>query len=535
MSTCYLLSHLLTESAQRAPQAPAVRFADETLDYGELDRRSNRVARALRAQGIGQGDRVGLHLKKSPDAIVSLLGILKAGACVVPVGLGTPAARFADIGEQCSMRCLIASRDACATLGPQAFGFRSLESVLVVGDDDHVEVGPAVTVLALAEAEAAQDGEPLAITTVDRDLAYVLFTSGSTGSPKGVMLSHRAVLTFVDWASDRFGIGPEDRLSNHAPWNFDLSTFDIYAALGAGASVTLIPEGLSMFPGRLADLIERSGITVWYSVPSVLTLLVTRGRLEHRDLLALRLVLFAGEVFPIRYLRELMLALPGPRYVNLYGPTETNVCTFHELQRPPEPDDPPLPIGRACANTKTVVLDEQGGLVTKPGQEGLLFVGGSTVMDGYYGRPAETAAAFARNPLAEGREERLYCTGDWVAVDDAGDYRFLGRRDHMVKVGGYRIELGEIETALYAHQGVKEAAAIAVPDELLGNRIRAVVVRSDPALDEQQLRRHCSTVMPKYMVPQELVFRDDLPRTSTDKVDRPRLARESSGEMAPGG
>ena len=535
MRTRYLLNHGVTESAQATPDALAVRFGEETLGYGALEARSNRVARALRAEGVIPGDRVGLHLKKSLDAVVALLGILKSGACVVPVGLGTPGARFADIATQCAMRCLISSTDLCERLGPEAFTVPELECVLVTDQGGPGVPDESVRTVALLEAQAAQSEDPLAIPTVDRDLAYVLFTSGSTGSPKGVMLSHRALLTFVNWTSDEFAVGPEDRLSNHAPFNFDLSTFDIYGALGAGASVTLVPDGLSMFPSRLAEFIEEAGITIWYSVPSVLTLLVTRGRIAERDLAALRLILFAGEVFPVKYLRELMLALPRPRYYNLYGPTETNVCTFHEVARPPDPNDPPIPIGRACANTKTVVLDEHRNPVTEPGEQGLLFVGGSSVMDGYYGRPAETEAGFASNPLAQGRDERLYCTGDWVSIGDAGEYLFIGRRDHMVKVGGYRIELGEIETALYTHDGVREVAAVAVPDDLLGNRIRAVVVRDDASLDERQLTRHCSSVLPQYMVPHEIVFREKLPRTSTDKVDRRGLAQQASDGPPAGG
>ena len=526
MTKRYLLNHLLEDSAQQTPEAIAVRRGEDSLGYGELEHRSNRLARALLAEGVMPGNPIGLHMKKTPDAIVALFGILKAGACVVPVMPGTPPLRFRDIAEQCDMRWVIGDEEACRRLGGEVLDSGSIECVVVADGPGQALEGLAVRRVGLAEAEAAQSSEPPVVATIDSDLAYVLFTSGSTGSPKGVMLSHRAVLTFVNWATHEFGIRGEDRLSNHAPLNFDLSTFDIYGAIGAGASVTLIPEGIAMFPTRLAELIERAGITVWYSVPSVLALLVTRARLDRFDLSALRVVLFAGEVFPVKYLRELMLAVPRPRYANLYGPTETNVCTFHEVQRPPDLGAPPIPIGRPCPNTRTVVLDERGDPVSAVGGEGLLYVGGSCLMDGYYGRPAETRAAFALNPLTREREERLYCTGDWVSIDAGGDYLFLGRRDHMVKVGGYRIELGEIETALYAHAGVREAAAVAMPDELLGNRIVAVVVPADPGLDEQDLRRHCSAVLPRYMIPQEIRFRDALPRTSTDKIDRPRLAVE---------
>ena len=520
----YLLNHLLSESASATPDAVALRGDPDTISYGALEDRSNRIARALHAEGLAPGDRIGLHMKKSPTAIVALLGILKAGGCVVPVGTGTPAPRFRDLAEQCGMRGVIGTADAFARLEAPAFEAPELEVALITDAAGDALEGLGVRGVDLGEAATVQSGEPLQLPTIDRDLAYVLFTSGSTGSPKGVMLSHQAVLAFVAWASQQFGIRAEDRLSNHAPLNFDLSTFDIYAALGAGASVTVIPEGLTMFPTRLAELVERVRISVWYSVPSVLTLLAKKGGLAGRDLSALRTVLFAGEVFPIRHLREVMQAIPSARFFNLYGPTETNVCTFHEVEQLPAPDAPPLPIGRPCSNTRTVVLDSHGVPVTRAGAEGLLHVAGSCLMDGYYGRPAETAAVFGPNPLTAGREERIYCTGDWVSIGPDGEYLFLGRRDHMVKVGGYRIELGEIEAALYGHPGVREAAAVAVPDDLLGSRIRAAVVSGEAAVDEQELKRHCGTVLPRYMIPHEIRFLEALPRTSTDKVDRPLLA-----------
>jgi acyl-coenzyme A synthetase/AMP-(fatty) acid ligase len=244
---------------------------------------------------------------------------------------------------------------------------------------------------------------------------------------------------------------------------------------------------------------------------------------EHRDL-SLRLVLFAGEVFPVRHLRDLMNAVPGPRYFNLFGPTETNVCTYHEVMSPPQ-GYAPVPIGKPCEGIRVLALDDEGHPVERPGQEGILHVGGSGVTPGYYGRPDETEAAFVRHD-----GERLYSTGDWVTIDDDGDFLFLGRRDHMIKSGGYRIELGEVEAALHSHPAVQEAVAVPIPDEVLGSQIRAVVVPVDPgALSEQDVRSHCAERLPRYMVPAEVELRAELPRTPTQKIDRARLVLESAG------
>jgi L-proline---[L-prolyl-carrier protein] ligase len=508
-----LLHDLPLRSAERTPDAIAVRHGDEALTYAELMERVHRLARSLVERGVQPGEPVVLLLPKSTDAIVSLLAVLEAGACCVPVEARTPPARLRDVLDQCSARMLIASRETSEKLLAEAAADSTLERILV----GH-RLGP--------QAGTVRPTDPPDARVGPHDLAYILFTSGSTGHPKGVELTHANVRAFVDWAVNEFGVGPEDRLSNHAPLNFDLSTFDLFGALSAGASVSLLPDGLSMFPTRLADLLERERLTVWYSVPSVLALLVARGGLTERDLSSLRLVLFAGEVFPVKYLRELMLALPRARYANLFGPTETNVCTWYEVERPPEEDDPPVPIGRACPYATTVVMDEHGEVVSGPGGEGVLHVGGGSVMRGYFGRPEETEAAFVPGPDGE----RLYCTGDWVMWDADGNYVFLGRRDHMVKSGGYRIELGEIEAALYAHPAVKDAVAIPVPDDLLGSRIRAVVVPAAPAaLDEQVVRKHCAERLPRYMVPSEVEFREDLPRTATEKIDRTRLATEIIG------
>lgn len=520
--TAFLLHHLLREAAERDPGSVAVRHGGEQRTYGELAARGGELARLLVEHGVRRGDRVLLHAPKSVGVVEAVYGILGAGAAYVPVEPGSPAPRLAAIAAQCRPSCVVTWSGAAGKLSAEACRQGGVESVLVL--DDPSAFGELPASVASLRDVAAGDGTWPDPGTVDQDLAYVLFTSGSTGAPKGVMLSHRNALTFVDWAADAFSLTAGDRLSNHAPLNFDLSILDLYGAARAGAGVTLVPEGLGMFPTRLADLIERERLTVWYSVPSVLTLLLLRGRLAGRELGSLRWILFAGEVFPAKHLRELMRTLPHARYANLYGPTETNVVTWYEVPPLADDRDEPVPIGRACANSDCVVLGEDGLVVDEPGREGILHVRGSTVMQGYWGRPEETAASFVQSPAAEGREELLYCTGDWVRIEDDGDLAYLGRRDHMVKSGGYRIELGEVEAALHAHPSVLEAVAVPIPDEVLGNRIVAVVVAD--GVTGTELRAHCASLVPRYMVPEQVAFRRDLPRTATDKVDRQRLAAE---------
>ena len=340
------------------------------------------------------------------------------------------------------------------------------------------------------------------------------------------MLTHRNALTFVDWCAATFAIAAHDHLSNHAPLHFDLSVFDIYNALAAGATVSMIPEDIALFPQRLAGFIEQQGITVWYSVPSALVYLLTHGDLASHNLEQLRLVLFAGEVFPMKYLYQLADLLPHTELYNLYGPTETNVCTYHRVDRSRLAGQERLPIGRACANTEVFAVDEDGRRVGR-GATGELFVRGPSVTPGYWADADKTARAVVPNTFAPHLGERLYRTGDLVTLDEHDEYLFLGRRDSQVKSRGYRIELGEIEAALYAHPAVVEAVVLAVRDEEIGTRLRAVVaVRPEEAPTAGALQAHCAGLVPRYMVPETITFQSSLPKTSTGKIDRTRLAAE---------
>ncbi len=521
----YVLHQLLTESAARRPDAEAVRLLDQALTYAELEKLSNQLAHALIEIGVVPGDRIGIYLQKSPAAIASIFGIMKTGACYVPVDPNAPGLRLAEIARQCGFRVLITSFSLYEKLSAAFLDECPMAAIFFIDKSpDTALPAPAFT---FADSLPSQPAAPPAVNVIDQDLAYILFTSGSTGSPKGVMLSHLNALTFVNWACDTFAISGTDRLSSHAPLNFDLSVFDIFAAVKAGAAISLVPEGLSVFPVQLSSFIQNQRITVWYSVPMVLTML-TRGKLHERDLSRLRLVLFAGEVFPIKHLRNLRRMLPKPRMANLYGPTETNVCTWYEVGQIPENQTTPIPIGKACANMTVVAIDEAGRRVVAPGEEGLLYACGSNVMQGYYGRPSESAACFISNPFAPGRDEKLYCTGDWVTLDEKGHFLLIGRKDHMIKTRGYRVELGEIEAVMVAHPAVNEAVALAIPDEAIGNTIRAIVtINNSDLLTSTELKRHCAEKLPPYMVPEEVEFRDTLPRTGTGKIDRQRLQGET--------
>lgn len=529
----HLLQHLLTESAARTPRRPAVAVGERLLTYEELDRLSNQVARALLARGVAPGDRVGILAPKSAASSVALFGVLKAGACYVPLDPKQPAGRLAAIMADSGSAVVLADQASAQPAAAMAGSVPQLRTVIVVGPHWGREAtaasqpGAAPRCAAVVPWDAVL-AEPAGALDADRaietDPAYILYTSGSTGTPKGVLISHRASLTFVEWAAACTGLAAEDRVCSPAPLHFDLSVFDVFAACKAAACMVVLPEKTSVFPARLAQWLEQERISVWYSVPSVLTMLATYGNVREAGLSALRAVIFAGEVFPAKHLTRLMAELPRPRYLNWYGPTETNVCTWYEVPRG-SALTAPVPIGKACGNTEVFAVTSDGRRVAGPGEEGELYVRGPGVMHGYWGQPEKTRQVLVRNPFQAAYDEPAYRTGDLVTLDDEGHYVFLGRRDGMVKTRGYRVELGEVETALYEHPAIREAVVLPVPDELLGARLRAVICGDGArGLTREAVLDHCRRRLPGYMVPDTVEFREALPRTSTGKVDRVQLA-----------
>jgi amino acid adenylation domain-containing protein len=454
---------------------------------------------------------VGVHLPKSVEAVASILGVLAARAAYVPLDGSAPVERNRHILTDCAARAVCTDERGAAALADPAL---SVPALLV----------PRVDPGRLDEDDAASPcaAEPGSAG----DLTYILYTSGSTGRPKGVMHTNASATSFVEWASRAIDPRPGERFSSHAPFHFDLSIFDLYVCFRSAGTLVLVDEALGARPLELAEFIAERGISIWYSVPSILALLAQYGRLDRQRYDALRVIIFAGEVFPIKHLRLLQSWLPGRTYFNFYGPTETNVCTAYRLPGPiPDDRTSPLPIGPPCDNVRTLVLDDDRQPVS-PGEPGLLYVHASgPTMLGYWPSPGqERPDPFHRDAAGE----RWYGTGDVVREDADGNYVYLGRRDRMVKRRGYRIELGEIENALHQHDAVQAVAAVS-SDGGRGLEIVVYLVLADPRarLSQIALKQYCMGTLPSYMCPDRFEFLPALPRTPNDKVDLQQLARLS--------
>ncbi|MGH7492059.1 MAG: amino acid adenylation domain-containing protein [bacterium] len=505
------LTHFLEHAAKTHPGHTAIVEPEVgALTYAELNALSDQLRNHLIHLGVRAGDRVGVYLHKSIDTVATIFGILKTGAAYVPIDPNAPVARNAYILRDCAVRAIVMDEAFAGKLGAE------LETVPPLLLLDGTGGGESLRKTLKNAAVRETPANSLTFAASEEALAYILYTSGSTGKPKGVMLSHRNAVSFVDWCSEVLSPHDQDRFSSHAPFHFDLSILDLYVAVKHAAALVLIPEAMSKDPQRLASLIAQERISVWYSAPSILSLLVQFGELEQYDYSALRYMLFAGEVFPVKHLRALKTLLPRPRYLNLYGPTETNVCTFYEIPASiPADRHEPYPIGKSCSHLRCKVFDEHGQVVAG-GREGELCVAGAGVMQGYWNLPERTAQAF----LVDSAGEKWYRTGDLAVEQADGNYIFVGRKDRMVKKRGYRIELGEIEAGLYRHPAIKEAAVIAVSDEELGVRLKAFVsCHGDKRPSVVELKGFCSRHLPSYMIPDLFSFHDLLPKTSTDKID----------------
>ncbi len=488
-----LLKDIVINSAKTHPERLAVSAYDGTLSYSELDQRANQLARLLSACGVEPRDRVGLYSLKSYKTVVAMQAILRLGAIYVPINPLDPVGRGCSIIDDCNIFTLLTTADAQQKFLQQ--GYFDIHYFIF---DDELPSADTETLgwRDLAHYSAEPFDSPVIRTN---DLAYILYTSGSTGKPKGVCISNRNALEFICWAAKTLNVQPEDRISNHAGFHFDLSVFDLYVAFLTGASVHIIAEAIAYSPLQLKDFTVKNKISIWYSVPTAITMMMEGGDLMNEALPDLHTLVFAGEVFPMEKLRQLRAHYPDKRLFNFYGPTETNVCTCYEIKNI-APDASSIPIGNVCCGNQAWVETEDGN-EAQIGEKGELIIKGPTVMHGYWGKVA--------------LNENTYRTGDLVEVLENHVYRYIGRKDYMLKVRGYRVEPEEVESSLLKYQPVEDAVAFVSNAKLM---IALTYRETKPTLLD--IKKYCADNMPHYMIPDRLVYLEKMPRTPNGKKDR---------------
>ena len=500
--TAALIHSGVAAVAADEPHGPAVVEAERTVTYGELDAAANAVAHDLVAAGTRVGDRVVVALPKGADAVIAILGVLKAGAGYVPIDPAGPDNRLTRILTSCRPRAVLTDGEG-------------RERYNRLADPDT----PPVTML-IGDSAGRPTDRPVDAAVEPDDLAYILFTSGSTGMPKGVPISHASVTTYVDWARHHFRVQPHDRLSGHSPLHFDLSVYDMFGALRSGASLHPVAPELNLLPRRLADFIRERQLTQWFSVPSILTYLTAHDAVADADFPALERLHWCGEVFPTAALRTWMERLPHVSFTNLYGPTEATIASswYHVTGPPDDGDD--VPIGTPCPGEELEVLDADLRPVTDGGV-GDLWIGGVGLSPGYWEDPVKTAAAFRGVPRQDGTSRRMYATGDLARRDSDGLFHFVGRADTQIKTRGYRIELGEIENAVHTLDAVEHSVVVAIDTDGFEAKVIccAYVSRNGP-LAPADLRRALAGELPSYMLPRRWMPLDEMPRNANGKLDR---------------
>ena len=491
----------LIRSAERFPDKCAVTDDVRSYTYAEF---------CYLTRAIGSGllpltrprQAVGVYLPKNAQAVAAFFGIQWAGCFYSVLNTELPGNRLRQIAQTLAPAVIV----TCEALLPQA-----------------KEIFPDCPLVCLeALAGQAVDAEVLASVqarAIDTDPLYVNFTSGSTGVPKGVLVSHRSVINFTEWWCETFEFDENEVFANQTPFYFDASVKDIYATLRCGATMHIVPRKFFSLPKKLVHFLNEKRITCIDWVPSALCMIVNFRALDKEKPESLKKVMFLGEVMPTKQFNMWRKALPEVKYANLYGPTEaTGDCTYYKIEREFE-DTEPIPIGFACSNTEVMLLDGDT-LVTEQDTVGEICVRGCSLAHGYFNNPEKTNEAFVRNPLQKNYYERIYRTGDLGKYNAYGEIVFLARKDSQIKHMGHRIELGEIETALSAVPGIRRGCC------LYEHKTQKIVAIYEGSTEQKALTEALKEKLPNYMLPNRYVPLEEMPINLNGKIDRTLLKHQ---------
>lgn len=507
----------LEEAESRFPGKPVITDEKTELTYHSMLMMSKQIGTALLEQlqavtdyGICRNTPIAVLLDKSAASLAAFLGIAYSGNFYIMLDVEMPAPRMQVI-------------------------LKTLSCTVILTDENHRT--QAVSLLEKSEAKSRIlileeiFGEPrinedllfkIRNSMTDTDPLYALFTSGSTGIPKGTVVNHKNVISYTNWYTETFDINEDTVIGNQTPFYFSMSVSDIYSTLKSGATLHIIPKHLFAFPIKLMEYMNEKQINTIYWVPSALCIIANWKMFKYAALPHLKKVLFAGEVMPTKQLNYWIKNLPDAMFANLFGPTEaTDICTYYIVDREFR-DDEPLPMGKACDNCSVFVLDEDGNLVTEEmaeetgySREGELYIRGSFVAMGYYGNQEKTKEAFVQNPLNPYYPELVYKTGDLVKYNQYGELVYINRKDFQIKHMGYRIELGEIEAAAGAFDGIK--ACVCIFDT---KQDKLVFIYEGKKLSDKELVEGIGSRVPPYMVPNLFIRTDHMPHNQNGKLDR---------------
>ena len=512
----YTLPHIIKKAAKLQPDKVAFKYLNQTITFSELETKSNQLAQYLVNQSVKKGDRIGIYMPRCLETTIAVYGILKAGAVYVPLDPFSPINRTEFVIKDCGIQHVISIPQQTRKIKKFV---ENLGLISLVGIEKENSNFTTISWEAIFNLKT-ENYTPINI--IGDDLAYILYTSGSTGVPKGIMHTHSSALAFVTLAADLYEMQGAI-YGMHAPLHFDPSVQGYFAAPYALATTIIISDAHTKMPASLTEIIEKEKITIWFSVPLALIQMLNQGNLEKRDMSSLKWVLFSGEVFATKHLRNLMNCWNFAKFSNIYGPTETNQCTYYHLENPPE-TDLPIPIGFAWGNTEFKIINAENKEVAF-GEQGELVVRTASMMKGYWNNPDLTQNSFYKETLVAGVEQIFYRTGDQVQQDEEGRLLFFGRNDNQIKLRGYRIELGEIENIVTAHPQIQEAVALVFMNTKTDEKELFVVViaNNDEEITIVDIKQFCQKKLPVYAVPDQIRIVKEFPRTASGKINRKQI------------
>ncbi len=483
---------LLKHSALLAPQKVSFVDSNGSITYSKLDELSDILASKILDLNI-QKSPILIILPKGINAIISFFGVLKSGNFYTIIDENMPLERIKKIIQKLNPALLITNKDLNSNLNLKTIYIDELSSFKI-------------------------DTKILnSVKIIDTDLAYVLFTSGSTGEPKGVSISHKSLIDFIIACTNDLAIDDTHIIANQAPFYFDLSVFDIYVNIYARATTHILPSSIFAFPLKALEYLRINNITTIIWVPSVLVYFANSNALNNIDL-SLKMIIACGEMMPTKQLNIWIKALKNSTFYNLYGPTETTLASsFYKVDKKIR-DDEILPIGKAFSNSELLVFDEQMNLITKPNLKGQLYIRGTGLSSGYYNDLNKTKETFIQNPLQNAYTDLIYKTGDIVAYDQNGDLLYYGRLDSQIKLNGFRIELGEIETALSSHPDIYRVACI-----FKNSQIIAFYQSSEQIVN---LKEFLKSKLQEYMIPRKFIHKSNFTLNQNGKIDKEALKNE---------